>query len=120
MPPSRPRRISRPIWLPTVRAVCLAMVSIMPWRRLVPNNASFITSPMPIAVVGLCGARRLVRCLGVRLDCDAACGEHLRRRFAVDRVVVLAAHPAAGAHLPALGVGAPPHADAGPRRHRLS
>src|SRR2546426_777193 len=36
MPPSTPRRICRPIWLPTVRAARLAMVSTIPWRRLVP------------------------------------------------------------------------------------
>src|SRR5690606_11996943 len=47
MPPSTPRRICRPTWLPIVRAVCLAMVSIMPWRRLVPNSVSRTTSPKP-------------------------------------------------------------------------
>ncbi len=33
MPPSRPLKICRPSWLPTVRTVCLAIVSTIPCRR---------------------------------------------------------------------------------------
>src|SRR5215203_984669 len=40
IPPSTPRNICRPSWLPTVRAVCLAIVSTMPWRRFVPQRNS--------------------------------------------------------------------------------
>src|SRR5690606_29231026 len=51
LPPNRlpitPRRICRPIWLPTVRALCFAMVSTIPWRRLVPNTMSRIDWPNP-------------------------------------------------------------------------
>src|SRR6266478_7276763 len=45
IPPSTPRRIWRPIWLPTVRAACLAMASTMPWRRFVPQRMSLTCVP---------------------------------------------------------------------------
>src|SRR5918994_7590471 len=57
IPPSTPRRICRPIWLPTVRAACLAIVSTMPWRRFVPhrNSSTFDggvgAPPAPVAPV---------------------------------------------------------------------
>ena len=97
MPPSTPRRICRPTWLPIVRAACLAIDSTMPWRRLVPKH-HIVASPAP-------GPRRPARARpwrpmrarrGPRRQCRAC--EHFRGGIAVDGGVVLAADRAGGAH----------------------
>ena len=45
IPPSSPLRICWPIWLPTVRAACLAIVSTIPCRRFVSHNNSLSIPP---------------------------------------------------------------------------
>ena len=121
IPPSTPRRICRPTWLPIVRAVCLAMVSIMPWRRLVPNSASLTASPKP-PPWSCCAApapRRACRRRRRAHPRPRGARPVFRRGFAVDGLVVLRADRTAGAHLRALGIGDRAHAAARRRDQRL-
>ena len=108
MPPSTPRRICRPSWLPTVRAACLAMVSTMPWRRLVPHSKS-LSLPARLraaAPLGPGSGRRRRRSLDRTLEAGArwrgSPAQDLVGRLAVHRRVVLAADRAARPHRRAL------------------
>ena len=65
IPPRMPRRICLPSWLPTVRAVCLAIVSTMPWRRFVPQRNSSTLD-------GACGAPA-ARSRPLQLDAPVTC-----------------------------------------------
>ena len=115
-PPSTPRRIWRPSWLPTVRAACLAIVSTMPWRRLVPNRKSFTGCCRSRRPGGarLCdgGSRRSRRRRGGRRRCRAASISYADSRLTA--VSYLPPIGLRGAHGRALVVG--DRADAAARR----